>query len=57
MNANGVIAMSKLRKPSRLDAQATPSLPYIGSAARGSTTAKILRLNAEEAWAEAANIS
>lgn len=43
INANGMIVIPKLRKPSRLLAQGIPSLRYMGRAASGSTAPKMLR--------------
>lgn len=57
MRMKGTTAITKLKKPSKLEAQGTPNLRYIGSAANGRTQAKRLRLKAEEAIAEAAKIS
>ena len=57
MNMKGTSAMTKLRNPSKLEAQCTPNLRYIGPAANGRAQANRLRLKAEEAIADAANIS
>ena len=54
MNANGIKVIKRLKNPSRLQPQATPSSLNIGAAASGKTAPKILRQQLAAAMALAA---